>query len=233
MKVSIQRFAYNIVVSSIVLTTLLGCTDQKQSNVHKFEEKKLNQPLIIGPFDATDYKQMPASVPMTNEQKLYTIGIAQTAIQVIEKQITLDQSEKTLFGPGEYNVEKDASKPILSKNFPSRNFRMRTISIDFGRKDEKSPWRAMGLNITPRNFPNSAYQMDLPYSFFEGMTLEKAYAEERKRNNETQLLHIFKFQSAKNGIKLKYQFETRSDLSSVSDKYPKSFHYLEVVREGD
>jgi hypothetical protein len=198
----------------------------------KVEDNAMNKLKIIGPYDRTDIKDMPKVIPMTDEQRAYVISIAEMTINVIQKKTSLEQAESVLFDKGVYHAPKDAG-PVILKAFRNENFNMKFINLVFERVDEQKIWKQAELKITTKNSPESAYQMDFPLSFFDGMTLETAYAEERKRNDETQLLNIFKFQSVNNGIKLKLQFETRADLSNLADKYPKSFHYLEVIRESD
>jgi hypothetical protein len=196
------------------------------------EGNPMNSLKIIGPYDDTALDDMPPVVPMTDEQRAYVMAITDMTVSVIQKTNTLEQAEQALLGKGMYHQPKTA-EPVTLKAFRSENFRMRFIGIVFERADEKSIWREADLRIHPKGSSKSAYRMDLPASFFEGMVLDKAYAETRKVGDKTYLeIHVFKFHRIKNGTKLLFQFETRPDMSRLSDKYPRSFNYLRVEREG-
>jgi hypothetical protein len=109
---------------------------------------------------------------------------------------------------------------------------MKFIHIVFERTDERSIWNNAELGIGTKNSPESAYQMNLPSSFFDGMVLDKAVSEERPVNGATPAhkVHIFQFHTSSNGVTVQLKFETHEDLSNLKDKYPKSFHALEITR---
>jgi hypothetical protein len=197
------------------------------------EGNPMNSLKIIGPYDDTELDQMPSVVPMTDEQRAYTMAIAQLTVQVIQKTSTLAQAEQSLLGKGAYHVPK-GPEPIVAKVFRAENFKMKFIGIVFKRADEKSVWGRATLRVDTKGSSKSQYQMNLPASFFEGMVFEKAYAEERKpEGGPPEHVHVFKFHKLQNNVKLRLQFESRPDLSPLSQKYPKSFHYLRVEREGE
>ena len=191
----------------------------------------MNHLKIVGPTDALDLWELPSVVPMTDEQRAYIMALTDMAIRVIQKKTTLEEAENTLFGEGLYHFPK-APGPVKMKGFRSENFRMKFIHIVFERTDEKSIWNNAGLEITTKNSPKAEYQMDLPSSFFDRMILEKAVAEERPVNGSTPAhkVHIFQFHTSSNGVKVQLKFETREGLSNLKDKYPKSFHSLEITR---
>jgi len=197
----------------------------------KFEDNTMNQLKIVGPYDETDLHDMPSVIPMTDEQTAYVMAVTDMAIKVIQKKTTLEEAEKTLFGEGKYHFPK-APGPVKAKVFRSENFRMKFIHIVFERTDEQSIWNAVELGIGTKNSPESAYQINLPSSFFDGMVLDKAVSEDRPMNGATpaQKVHIFQFHTASNGVKVQLEFETREDLSNLKDKYPKSFHTLVITR---
>lgn len=231
MRLSIKLGLITVAIASVVFLSTHDYLETKTFSAQTFEENKLNQSPIISPYEKTDPSQLPPAVPMTDEQRLYATEIAKMTIRVIAKQVTLEKAEATLFGSGEYNVSKDASKPILGKSFRASNFRMQSVSLNFGRKTEQSVWSGAGVEIEPPNFPQSAYQMDLPTSFFEGMVKDKAFLDERPEGNNPRRVHVFQFHTALQGVNVKLQFETREDMSNLNDSYPKSFHYLKVTRQ--
>lgn len=197
----------------------------------KFEDNTMNQLKIVGPTDALDPRELPSVVPMTEEQTAYVMAVTGMAIKVIQKRTTLEEAEKTIFGEGMYHYPK-APGPVKMKGFRSENFRMKFIHIVFERTDEKSIWNNAGLEISTKNSPESEYQMNLPPSFFDGMVLDKAVAEDRLANGATPAhkVHIFQFHTSTDGVKVQLKFETRADLSNLQDKYPKSFSLLEIAR---
>ena len=216
----------------IAVTALLdGCTDRKTPAPPTAEEKRMNPTMLFDPYKAIESKDMPSTLPMTDEQKAYAVAITQMTIRVIQKQTTLDQTS-ALFGKGTYHVPKAPEQPITLIGFRAENFRMESISIAFQRKDEKSLWHEADLRFeTRRNVSQSAYRMDLPTSFFEGMVKDKAFLDERPEGNDPRRVHVFQFHTALQGVNVKLQFETREDMSNLNDSYPKSFHYLKVTRQ--
>ena len=129
-----------------------------------FEDHTMNHLKIVGPTDALDLRELPSVVPMTEEQTAYITAVTDMAIKVIQKKTTLEVAENTLFGEGMYHFPK-APGPVKSKVFRSEKFRMKFIHIVFERMDEKSVWNSAELEISTRNSPESAYQMNLPASF--------------------------------------------------------------------
>jgi hypothetical protein len=197
---------------------------------YKIEDNTMNQLKIFGPTDTLDPRELPSVVPMTNEQTAYVMAVTEMAIRVIQKRTALEEAEKTLFGEGKYHYPK-APGPVKSKIF-DENFRIRGVKFVFNRIDEKSVWNSAGLWFRTRNSSESAYQMNLPSSFFDGMILDKAVTEERPAYEVTPayIVHIFQFHTFSDGVKVQLKFETREDLSSLKDKYPQSFHFLEIAR---
>lgn len=197
------------------------------------EEKKMNHPPFPDAFGNIELADMPSLVPMTVEQRLYVIALVQTTIKVLQKKQTLEQAEKELFGEGGFHWPKDPQKPIkVSKSYKGENFRMKFISLGFRRNTSDGDWLSAGISIEPKNSTKSAYQMDLPASFFEEMILDKVASEDRPVNGATlaHKVHIFQFHTSSDGVKVHLKFETRQDLSNLKDKYLKSFHSLEITR---
>lgn len=190
----------------------------------------MSEAKIVGPYDLQEVNDMPAIVPMTDEQKLYLISVVAAALRVIIKKTTLD-AEESLFGPGEYFWPKDPKKPIkVSKSY--RSTRFRDLSLGFRRKDQDSVWSRVGISIHPRNFPDGVYFIDLSASFFADYVLKKSFAEDRPEES-IERINVFEFSLKNSTQDIQLKFESREDISSLQDKYPKSFHYLKIIRTGE
>lgn len=217
----------------IAIAIALSMHDYTEKIAPLPEEKRMNLTPLPDAFGNIELADMPSLVPMTSDQSLYVVALAQTAIKVLQKTKTLEQAETEIFGEGDFHWPKDPKKPIkISKSYRAENFRMKFISLGFRRNTPEGDWLSAGLSVEPKNSSKSAYQIDLPSSFFDGMILDKAVTEDRPVNGATPAhnVHIFQFHTSNNGIKVQLKFETREDLSNIKDKYPKSFHSLEITR---
>jgi hypothetical protein len=224
-----------LVLLAIAGFVITGCEKISSFFIPKIEtpnaiqEKTMNMPKIIGPYDLHDVNTMPLIVPMTNEQKLYLISVVDAVLRVITKKTALEQ-EETLFGKGEFFWPKDPQKPIkVSKSYDYENFRIKGLSLGFNRIDQNSVWSGAGITINPRNYPDGVYSMDLPASVFADFTLDKSFTEDRPEES-IKRVNIFQFHLKSSQLNVKLQFEAREDVSSLQDKYPKSFHSLEITR---
>lgn len=195
-------------------------TDNAAHAAH--EENKMTQPMIPDPYDVQDLETMPNPVPMSSELKKYLVDVTQSMLRVIAKQATLEHEEGFL-GEGEYHWPKDPAKPITLKGFDK--LRTNHFSVVFERRSEHSIWFEATLGVHPRNYPVGLYWMDLPASFFADFILEKSFVEDRP-NHSIKRVSVFQFSLKNSTQPIQLQFESREDVSSLEDKYPKSFHLL-------
>lgn len=217
----------------VAIAIALSLRDYTAKNTPPPEENRMNLPPLPDAFSTIELADMPSQVPMTLDQQLYVVALVQTTINVLQKKITLEQAESELFGEGDFHWPKDPKKPTkVSKSYKAENFRMKFISLGFRRNSPEGDWLSAGLSVRPKNSTTGAYQMNLPPSFFDGMILDKAVAEDRLANGATPAhkVHIFQFHTSTDGVKVQLKFETRADLSNLQDKYPKSFSLLEIAR---
>lgn len=178
-------------------------------------------------FEKMDPTELPAIVPMTHEQRLYLSLIAGKVRETIENNGPLAETDPT-FGKGKFFWPKDPAKPIMtSLSFEVENFKFRSISLTFRRKNAESAWESGVLFVRPRNFPMGVYEMDLPDTFFADLILLRAYSEKREQHS-VELVNVFEFVPRESNSKIKIKMEARPDVSSVNDKYPRSFHALYV-----
>lgn len=222
-------------VIGISALVVIGCEkissffEPKPDKPNAIQERAMNQPKIVGPNDLLDVNDMPAITPMTDEQRQYFVSIVDAVLRVIQKKSTLEQ-EEALFGEGHYRWPKDPKKPIkVSKSYRADNFRIRFLTLGFSRENQNSIWSRGGLTIEPKN---GVYAMDFPESFFADFVLIKTFAEDRP-NQSIKRVNVFQFRSKETSPTVQLQFEAREDVSSLEDKYPKSFHLFKLTRMGE
>ena len=189
----------------------------------------MTQLMIQDPYDLQDINTIPSMVPMSTELKQYLVDVTQSMLRVITKQTTLEHEEGFL-GEGEYHWPKDPAKPIILKGL--RKLRTKNFSVVFERRGEHSVWFEATLTADPRNYPIGLYWMDLPASFFADFILEKSFMEDRP-NHSIKRVSVFQFSLKNSTQPIQLQFESRADVSSLQDKYPKSFHFLKITRTGE
>ncbi|WP_426322071.1 hypothetical protein [Pseudoduganella sp. R-43] len=182
-------------------------------------------------FDKMDPRELPTTVPMSPEQREHLTLITQTMREVIENKRPLQESDP-VFGEGRYFWPKKPGAPIKTALwFGVENFGFRSISVDFHRKTPKSTWESATLSVHPRNFPIGVYSMGLPKTFFADLVSTGSFPEKREHEPVTNV-NVFEFALQRNA-NIKFRFEARPDVSSVSEKYPRSFHALTISASHD
>jgi hypothetical protein len=188
---------------------------------------------LTTPYDAMDVREMPSVVPASPEQSQYVVSLAKSVIGVLLQKSTLDDEERAAFGKGEFFWPKDPKKPIrTSKSYDSSNFRINFVTLSFARQSEDTPWTGAALSINPKAFPRSSYKFVIPTEFFAGMTLVRAYSEERAANGSSpaRKVNIFEYSLVDKDIRLSLQFEARADLTDLKEPRPSTFDLLKVKR---
>jgi hypothetical protein len=105
---------------------------------------------------------------------------------------------------------------------------MAGIAARIERKSQSSSWVKAGLTVHPRNFPKGVYDMQLPPEVFNDFELKKVAKEERQNERIKQPV-VFYFEHKK--IKhLSLKIAARDDVAQVADRFPSSFHMIEIVR---
>lgn len=209
-------------------TSLTSC-DKKppkqpmEQTAQIINEEKMTEQTLQDPHN------LPAQVPFTDEQRLYLAEVTQAVLRVISKRTTLEK-EEALFGEGHYHWPK-APGPIKFRYYYKKP-RYQGFGLSFERLADDQIWFTGSFGFTPKNFPRGVYLMDLPASFFAGFTLEKVFAENRP-DESIKRVNIFKFRLNEGNQNIQLQFEAREDVSSLQDKFPKSFHLLKVTRIGE
>lgn len=227
-----------IILLGISGISLFGCekthtnqtsNDGTSSKPNVTEVGIMNELKLHDPYEFQDINNMPATVPMTDEQKKYLIEITNAVLRVIKKETPLEK-EETLFGAGEFFWPKDPKKPIkVSKSYQPNNFKVNYLALGFRRASQKDIWNQAGFTIEPKNFPHGVYVMDMPASFFSDYELDKSTMEERP-DEAIKRVNVFQFHLKGSKLNVKLQFEAREDVSNLQDKYPNSFHYLKIMR---
>lgn len=173
--------------------------------------------------------QIPAISKMSDEQRDYVIEILAATKRVIEGRTSLEKEEKETLGEGQYFWPKDPAAPVKRlKSFLPENFRMKGISLSFGRVAEGLRWNSANLFIHPRNFPNGVYQMNLPEGTFADYKLEKAELSLRA-DEPVKRVNVFQYIN-KNDNSIKMVIETHEDVASLKEMYPSSFHAIQFQK---
>jgi hypothetical protein len=184
-----------------------------------------NRNRLDSKFDKMDIDELPPIVPMSPEQSEYVIRITEKMREVLEHRRILEENDEA-FGQGAFFWPKDPKKTIKSRlSFEVDNFKFRFIRLGFVRKTAKHPWESAWLTVQPKNFPTGVYDMNLPASFFADMIFLKSYSEKREHES-IRNVNVFEFIPRNSSSNTIIRLESRPEVSSVSNKYPRSFHAL-------
>jgi hypothetical protein len=189
---------------------------------------KLNE-VNMTEIHAEDPLDTRTQIPISDELKAYLALITPAILRVISKETTLIQEEQIL-GVGKDHAPK-GPEPVTYRYY-DKNISGKHVGANFKRANESQTWSIGQIFLVPRNAPTGVYYMNLPSEFFNGYVLEKTFLE--KRPDETiEAVNIFQFKLQNGAKNIRLQFETREDVSSLQDKYPKSFHLLKITRTGE
>jgi hypothetical protein len=207
----------------------LKASPQNNSESHK-RRSSMNHPAITSQYDNADIARIPTEVEMNREQIEYIEKILRSVRSVIDGSSTLEAEEKEILGEGEFFWPKDPKKPaMLSKSYISSNFRMQGIYLKFSRESAETPWSKAGISLTPRNYPMGVFIFSMPEGFFQEFKLTNVERQERL-NERLVDITVFTFES-KDNKNISMIFEARSDIVSITDKYPRNFHLLWVEQK--
>lgn len=189
-----------------------------------------SQPRIPVLYEDVDSREIPAVIPLNDEQRGYLIEVLSAMIRVIDGSSSLEEEEEIVFGAGRFYWPKNPDEPIrLSKSYVDGSFRMPGLAARVSRESESAPWTRFGLSVRPRNFPRGVYSMQLPSSFFHDFQLQKVVQEEREFQSIRNLVVFYFKHKRLNDISLK--MEAREDVVTTSDSFPSSFYALQLLRE--
>ena len=210
-----QKLSFTMLVLACSTGLLVSC-DSKIATPST-QEEKMTTP--------ESYKPR-TRAPLPKELIVHLDQMMKSVMRVVSKQVDLKQ-EETFLGEGKNHAEKDTLM-LLMRSY-SQELDGKRSGIVFKRRSDQEVWSHGYFHITPTEYPRDVYDMNLPASFFAGMTLAKAYVLERPgfkppRDN------IFEFNATQNGVKLLLTFECPIEVSNVEDKYPKSFIRLNIKR---
>jgi hypothetical protein len=179
----------------------------------------------IDPYAKVDPNDLPPLVEMTVKQKEYLAIIFSSMREVMEQKRQLQEKDK-VFGDGKFFWPKDPKKPIKTLiSFDRENFSFRSIHIDFKRNRSDGRWSSAELSVHPRNFPIGVYQMDFSDAFFSGFSFQKSYAEKRE-NESFKLVNVFEYKAKDSNSGVSLRVEAAPEVSSVNERYPRSFHKI-------
>lgn len=220
----------------VLLMGLVGCKGESgqvygAGSNGKTQSGKImrEQVKITTIYDNVENEDLPRIVPFNDEQQKYVIELLSAMLHVIEGTSDLEVEEHKIFGEGKFFWPKDPTKPIKTlRYYLEENFRMSGIALSFERKDGHSSWQKADLAVEPRNFPVGVYDMGMPLSVFQDFQLIKSVQETRP--NESIHKPVVFYFSHKAIRDLTLKVEARSDLTSVDDPYPRTFHGIEIVR---
>lgn len=189
-----------------------------------------SKPKIHSRYDEVETWEIPAVVPLTDEERIYIIEILSAFIRIIEGTSSLEQEEEQVLGRGQFYWPKNPEEPVkLSKSYFGNNFRMFGIAARISRENVGAPWKKAGVTVHPQNFPKGVYSMQLPASFFSNFELLAVTQEERDGQVISSPI-VFRFKHKKiQDIELRV--EGRVDVINARDPFPTSFHFLEISRK--
>lgn len=190
----------------------------------------MTQTPLNNKYDDKEILEIPAIVDMNEEERSYLITLVSSVRSVIDESSRLEIEESRILGEGNFFWPKDPQAPVMrSKFYHEKNFRMRGIQINMSRKDSSKTWNKVWISATPRNFPIGVFSMNLPEQFFDDYVLVRSEQENRPEYRiKDPLIFVFALKGDK---KISMKLEARSDVASVDDAYPKSFHLLSLERE--
>lgn len=183
-------------------------------------ERAMNQKLVPSPDDPRD------QIPISIRSREALTPLMRAMVRVIAKQSPLER-EEAVFGAGTDHVPKSAGPVLL------RYYRMEvgldSVEVRFERLDGNTVWSRSAFAIRPLNFPRGVYAMDLPSTFFDGLSLAARFADERPKES-LKRVNVFRYKSSDRGVNVQLDFEARSDVASLEAPYPRSFHRLTIRR---
>lgn len=180
-------------------------------------------------FIKMDTQEPIAVVSISITQREHLAKVLASALKVIEEGVSLESQELAL-GRGEYSWPKDRKKPTkVSINFTSKNFEMRSISINFSRKDQANSWSKAEILVVPANFPKGVYSQNLPSEILKDFVFDKSYVAELE-HGPIKRANAFEYKRKSHGDNLRLYIEARSDVSTLDDDPPKSFYLLIITK---
>ncbi len=188
----------------------------------------MDEQTLQDPYDLRDSDSTPVKIPLTPELNQYLVAVIKSVLITIKSKTDLNEIEK-LIGQGTDHWPKD-NKPVTLRIYDK--LRTKRFSIVFERKNNNLPWFQAELTVFPRNYPRSVYMINQSNDIFENFVLDKSFAEDRP-TSAIKRVNIFQFHLKNSTVPIKLQAEAREDVSSLNDKYPQSFHYLRITREGE
>jgi hypothetical protein len=163
------------------------------------------------------------------ELREHLYAVVPAMLRVVSKQTILPQ-EENLLGNGTDHIPKGPGPVTL--RYYDKKIGSDNLSASFKRRDEKSIWHESEITVGPGSYPRSVYLMNLSAGSFENYVLEKSFVEDRP-SGSVKRVNVFQFRLKNSSQNIHLQFEAREDVSSLQDKYPKSFHFLKITRTGE
>lgn len=232
MKIRIAVFLLGALAIGVAIGYEVCSYGQFQKDAAAMSERSMIQEKlrIASLYENIDSREMPAIIPLSDEQRSYVIEVLSAMIRVIAGSTPLELEERMYLGTGQFYWPKNPDEPVrLSRSYFGENFRMAGIAANINRKSENSPWTRFSASVHPRNFPRGVYSMQLPSSFFKEFELQKVAQEMRDGERiANPIVFYFKHKHIRN-VMLKV--EARDDVASTRDSLPSSLHALEIRRE--
>jgi hypothetical protein len=176
-----------------------------------------------------DPLDLPAAVDLPPVHRIYLSTVLASVVKIVEEGESLE-SQEVVLGRGEYSWPKDPKKPTkVSINFTSKNFEMRSISINFSRKDQASAWSKAEILVVPANFPRGVYSQNLPAEILKDYVLDNSFVVEHE-HGPIKRANAFEYKHKSNGNNSRLYIEARGDVSTFDDKPPKSFYLLRITK---
>lgn len=183
----------------------------------KKEQNMVNSMLVTSSKD---------SVVIPPAKLIYLKSILPAILRVVSGSSQLDE-EEALFGDGVDHWPKNPGPPTLRYY---NNIKYSEFSISFEKKGGKDIWVNSNLAVLPSGYPHTVFRMDLNKDFFSDFIFEGA-REEVQENKPIKNVVVFKFKTKNFRNNLRLEFRVRENMVDIkNDKYPSSFHSLEVSR---
>lgn len=90
-----------------------------------------------------------------------------------------------------------------------------------------SSWAGCNFVIRPRNFPRGVYSMDFSSELFEDFVLDDVLLEEHPMES-LKRVNVFKFHHKDTSRKIYLTVKSAESVSSLQDKFPRSFYLMEL-----
>ncbi|MGF6182127.1 hypothetical protein ABIB42_003157 [Massilia sp. UYP32] len=229
----LMRYLFLLAAIPIIISCKKESSSQISQSLTEIDKKTragMTQKPIINKYEDKDILELPSIVELNEEERSYLMGLVSSVHRVIDASSNLETEESEILGEGNFFWPKDPQAPVMrSKFYHEKNFRMRGIHINISREDNAKKWNKAWISATPRNFPIGVFSMNLPAQFFDDYVLLRSEQEHRPEYRiKDPLIFVF---ALKNNRKISMKLEARSDVASVADAYPKSFHLLVLERE--